>query len=148
MGLIEDLAPGPVALDTQAFIYFIEEHPRYLPVVEPVFEAIERDKLQAVTSAVTLLEVLVIPYRENNSTLAATYEEILTRSRGLRMVELSPPLLRAAAQLRAATSMKTPDALQVAAALQAGCSALLTNDGRWPERVCSLRVLRIDEYAV
>jgi len=147
VGLIEDLGPGPVALDTQAFIYFIEEHPRYLPVVEPVFEAIEGERLQAVTSAVTLLEVLVIPYRENDPTLAASYEGILTRSRGLRMVELSASLLRAAAQLRAATSMKTPDALQVAAALTAGCSALVTNDGRWPERIGSLPILRIDDYA-
>jgi len=147
VGLIEDLGPGPVALDTQAFIYFIEEHPRYLPVVEPVFEAIERGKFQAVMSAVTLLEVLVIPYRENDPTLATTDEEILTRGRGLRMVELSPPLLRAAAQLRAATSMKTPDALQVAAALNAGCSTLVTNDGRWPERIGGLRILRIDDFA-
>jgi predicted nucleic acid-binding protein len=62
------------------------------------------------------------------------------------MVPLSSALLRAAAQLRAATSMKTPDALQVAAALSARCSALLTNDGRWPERVGGVRILRIDEY--
>lgn len=32
MGLIEDVGGGPVALDTAPFIYFIEEHPRYLPV--------------------------------------------------------------------------------------------------------------------
>ena len=53
MGLIEDLGKGPIGLDSAIFIYFIEEHPRYLPVVEPVFEAIDQDRLPAVTSAIT-----------------------------------------------------------------------------------------------
>lgn len=39
--------------------------------------------------------------------------------------------------------MKTPDALQVTAALGAGCTALLTNDDRWPERIGTLRILRV-----
>ena len=39
MGLIDDLKPGPVALDTQIFIYFIEEERRFLPLVKPLFEA-------------------------------------------------------------------------------------------------------------
>lgn len=146
MGLIDELGAGPVALDTSAFIYLIEEHPRYLPVVEPVFTAVDAGDLEAVTSAVTLLEVLVVPYREHDSALAASYEEILTRGRNLRMVELSSPLLRAAAQLRAATSMKTPDALQVAAALSTGCSTLLTNDGRLPSRVGGLHILAVDDF--
>jgi len=43
--------------------------------------------------------------------------------------------------------MKTPDALQVAAALSAGCTALLTNDDRWPASVGGLRILWIEAYA-
>lgn len=146
MGLIEALGAGPVALDTAAFIYFIEEHPRYLPVVEPVFEEIDAGRIEGVTSALSLLEVLVVPYRSHDAALAARYETILTRSRGLSLVELSLPQLRAAAQLRATTGMKTPDALQVTAALGAGCEALLTNDDRWPTHVGSLRILQIDQY--
>jgi predicted nucleic acid-binding protein len=36
VGSIERLGRGPVALDTVSCIYFIEEHPTYLPLVEPV----------------------------------------------------------------------------------------------------------------
>jgi predicted nucleic acid-binding protein len=147
VGLTEDLGAGPVAVDTSAFIYFIEEHPRYLSIVEPVFQAMAAGDLEGVTSALTLLEVLVVPFRANDTALASRYETILTRSRGLRLIDLSLPQLRAAAQLRAATGMKTPDALQVAAALSAGCTALLTNDDRWPARVGGLRILRIEAYA-
>ena len=72
----------------------------------------------------TLLETLVIPYRTGDLALAERYEALLARSRGLRLVDLDRPLLRAAAQLRATAGLKTPDALQIAAALArgAGCS--------------------------
>ena len=147
MGLIEDVGDGPVALDTAPFIYLLEEHPRYLPVVEPLFRTIDAGGLEAATSALTLLEVLVVPYREGDLALAARYETILTRSRGLRLVDLSLPQLRASAQLRAATGMKTPDALQVTAALSSDCTALVTNDDRWPTSVGALRILQVESYA-
>ena len=35
MGLMADLGPGSVALDTAVFIYFIEEDPRFLPLIDP-----------------------------------------------------------------------------------------------------------------
>lgn len=146
MGLIDDLGPGPVGLDTAVFIYYIEENPRYLPLVEPLFQAVDAGEIEGVTSAITLVEVLVVPYRSGNASLAERYEELLTRGRGLRLMDLTRPLLRAAAQLRAGTGMKTPDALQVAAALSAGSTALVTNDDRWPEEVAGLRIVQLDSY--
>jgi hypothetical protein len=38
VGLIDDLKPGPVARDTQVFIYFIEETKQYLPLVKPLLK--------------------------------------------------------------------------------------------------------------
>jgi predicted nucleic acid-binding protein len=58
--LITALGRGPVGLDTAIFIYYIEEHPRYLPLVEPVFAGIDEGRRDGVTSALTLLETLVI----------------------------------------------------------------------------------------
>jgi predicted nucleic acid-binding protein len=93
----------------------------------------------------TLLEVLVVPYRAGNQALANRYEALLTRSRGIRVVDLGREQLRAAAQLRAATGIKTPDALQVVAALTAGCSTFLTNDRRLP-KIPGLRILQLESY--
>jgi hypothetical protein len=53
VGLIQDVSPGPVAIDTAIFIYFIEEDKRFLPLVKPVFDAINRGDLQAATSGLT-----------------------------------------------------------------------------------------------
>jgi len=44
---------------------------------------------------------------------AGRYESLLTRSRGIRIGDISRDLLRAAAQLRAATGVKTPDSLHL-----------------------------------
>ena len=117
MGLIESLGPGRVALDTAVFIYFIEEHPRYLPLIAPLFNEVDVGAREIVTSALTLLEVLVVPYRAGDLPLAERYEAVLTRSRGLRMVELDRGQLRTAAQIRAVHGVRTPDALQLASIL-------------------------------
>lgn len=146
MGLIREIGAGPLALDTVAFIYFIEEHPRFLPALDPVFAAIDSGRLRAVTSILTLLEVLVIPYRASNVSLAERYEQVLTRSRGLHLIDIDRGQLRAAAQLRAVhAALRTPDAFQVSAALSGGCSAFLTNDRDLP-LVPGLRILQLRDF--
>ena len=146
MGLIDDLGPGPVALDTVVFIYFMEEHREYVPVVAPLFEAIDRGLVAAVCSTLTLMEVLVVPFRAGNLALAQRYEALLTRSRGLRMIDLGRPLLRTAAQLRAVhAGLRTPDALQISTALVGGCRSFLTNDRRLPA-LPGLRVVQLEAY--
>jgi predicted nucleic acid-binding protein len=145
VGLIADLGQGAVAIDTAIFIYFIEEHPRFLPLVLPLFEEADRGKKELVTSAVTLLEVLVVPYRAGDVRLAERYELLLTTSRGIRMVDITREQLRAAARLRAATSIKTPDALQLVCAIGTGCNAFLTNDRELPP-IPGLRVIQLASY--
>jgi len=146
MGLREDLGAGPTALDTALFIYYIEENEAFLPLAAPIFEDVASGRRELVTSSLTLLEVLVVPYRAGNLDLAARYEAYLLQSRGLRMVEIGRPQLRMAAQLRALhPSMRTPDALQIAAALSAGCSSFVTNDRELPA-VPGLRILKLRSY--
>lgn len=140
-----DLRPGDVAIDTALFIYFIEEEPRFLPEILPLFAEADQGERILVTSTLTLLEVLVVPYRAGDRHLAERYEQLLTRSRGIRLVELTRDQLRAAAQLRSVTGVKTPDALQLTAALGAGCKTFVTNDRRLPP-VPGLRVLQLSSY--
>ncbi len=132
-------------MDTAVFIYFIEEHDLYLPIIEPLFAEVADGEREIVTSALTLLEVMVVPFRVGDAALAARYEALLTRSRGLHLVDIDRDQLRAAAQLRARYGVRTPDALQLAAALQERCSAFITNDRRLPA-LPGLRIVQLDEY--
>lgn len=144
VGLIEALGAGRVALDTSIFIYLIEEHPRYLPLIEPLFRQVDGGDREIVTSAITLLEVLVAPHRAGDMSLAARYEAVLTRSRGLIVRDLDRPQLRLAAQIRAAHGVRTPDALQLAAAVSSKSAVFLTNDRRLPS-LPGLRVVQLDD---
>ncbi len=145
MGLIDDLADGPVAVDTAPFIYFVEADSRYAPVVESLFQLAARGTRQLVTSVLTLMELLVMPYRVGNRQLAEQYEALLTRSRGLQTVDLSRDVLRGAAQLRAVTGARTPDAIQLAAALTSGCGTFVTNDRRLPA-IPGLKLIQLSDY--
>ncbi|CAN5857533.1 PIN domain-containing protein [soil metagenome] len=146
MALIDDLGGGPVGVDTSIFIYFIEEDRRFLPMVEPLFAAADAGRLQLVVSALTLLEVLVVPFRAGNAALAERYESILTQSRGVLMADLTRDHMRLAAQLRAVTGVTTPDAVQLATCVVAGCSAFVTNDRRLPA-LRELKVIQLAAYS-
>ena len=136
---------GPAALDTVAFIYWIEENRDYLDVVASLFRAADDGDLEIVSSALTLLEVLVVPYRAGQLHLADRYEALLTRGRNVRLLEIDRAQLRAAAQLRAIHGLRTPDALQLAAALSARCTAFVTNDRRLPD-IPGLQILQLRDY--
>ena len=59
MGLIRQLGPGLVGIDTAIFIYFIEEHPQFLPSILPLFREADEGVRELVTSALTLVGMLV-----------------------------------------------------------------------------------------
>ena len=144
MGFVTALMPGPVGLDTAIFIYLIERHPTYEPLLVPLFQSLNEGALEACTSSITLLELLVKPYRSGDAELAARYEAFLTQSRGLTLLSPDRQILHTAAHLRAARQVKTPDALQLATALRAGCTAFLTNDRRLPT-LPRLRIVQLSE---
>lgn len=130
MGWVENLYDHTVALDTAPLIAFIAKEEPYLELVRPLFQAIDQGKIHAVTSTVTLIEVLVRPLREKDEALAAQYQEILTRAKHLTTLPLSEAVALQAAELRATLNLRTPDAIQVATALIGGADTLITNDKR------------------
>jgi predicted nucleic acid-binding protein len=133
-----------LALDTSPFIYFIEVHPQYEPIVSEVFRRLQTGPLAGFTSVVSLAEVLVLPIAQGDASLQWAYQRIFRRSRLLRMQPIRRTTAARAAELRARHRLRLPDAFQVAAGLEAGCQAFLTNDLAL-RRVTELRVLVLDE---
>lgn len=145
MGLIAHLGRGPVGIDTAAFIYWMEDHPQHASALAPLFEAMDAGKLRCVTSELTVLEVTVLPLRAGDGPLAERYESLLTTSRGLTLIPIDREQLYLAARLRARyVGLRTPDAIQVAAALSAGATAFVTNDRRLPH-VAGLEVVQLSD---
>jgi predicted nucleic acid-binding protein len=144
MAWLETLTGQLIALDTAPLIYFLEEHPTYLPLVAPFFEKLDAGEIQVVTSVITLTEVLVKSLRSGETDLAQEYKDIFLNVEGLTTVAVSFAIAEQAAQLRSKYSLRTPDAIQMATALQCGATALLTNDVRLPS-LPNLQLLVLDE---
>ncbi len=133
-----------MALDTAPLIYYLEEHPIYIARVDPFFDALNRGDIQVVTSAVTMVEVLVVPYRNADARSVRQYPDLLLNTSGLSTVPLSIQIAEEAARLRASHNLRTPDAIQLATALSARAVALVTNDTRLPN-LPQLPMLVLDE---
>jgi predicted nucleic acid-binding protein len=132
-----------VGLDTAPLIYFIEQNGVYLELVHAFFWAMSQGEFQVVTSTLTLTEVLVHPLRSGNVELAEQYRDIILDQENLVTVPVSVEIAEVAAQLRATQNLRTPDAIQIATAMQRGATFFLTNDARLAA-VPDLEVLVLD----
>jgi predicted nucleic acid-binding protein len=127
MGPLTLPSAGVVYVDAQVCIYTVEQHPVYSPLLRPVWQAVQNGNLDVVSSDLSLLETLVGPLKHANAPLAATYEQFFLQP-GVRLLPITPQVLREAARLRATTRLRTPDAIHAATAALAGCALFLTND--------------------
>jgi predicted nucleic acid-binding protein len=126
------------------FIYFIERREPYRSRVRPLFDAIDRQQLTAVTSTVTLTEVMTRPLRLGNHELAEAYRSALLNTPALLTLPVSARIAEEAADLRALHNLRTPDALQLATATVARAQFFITNDARL-QMVREPRVLLLDD---
>lgn len=115
-----------------------------MPIVAPFFEALDRGDLEVVTSTITLLEVLVHPLRESNHEALQNYRDVLINAQGMTLVDVSADIAVMASSLRASYGINTPDAIQIATAIQNGAAAFLTND-RALKQVAEIQVLIVQE---
>ncbi len=133
-----------LGFDTAPLIYFVERHPAYVDMMREVLRRVDTGALMGYSSVVTLTEVLTQPKRVGNTTVETEYRDLLLHSRNFGLVSIDASIAEQAADLRARYRLRTPDALQIAAALTAGCEAFLTNDPPL-KRVAELQVLVLDE---
>jgi predicted nucleic acid-binding protein len=117
-----------VALDTSVFIYQLEANPRYVGLTDPLFTWLELPDRVAVTSTVTMTELLVQPYRDSGERRAAEFYALLTTYPNLIWIAPDLEVADIAARIRAAHRLRTPDALQAATAVHARATGLVTND--------------------
>jgi predicted nucleic acid-binding protein len=136
-----------LALDTMVFVYHLQAHPRYAGATTTILDALEKNTATAVASVISLLEVLVHPYRKGHAELARRYRSLLAGLPGLRFVPLDEEIADLAARLRAEQGLGAADAAVVATAVQAGATLFVTNDRRLKRRRLPVRLLLLDDIA-
>lgn len=120
-------------LDANVIIYLVEGATAVRETVQRTLAAHREanESARLAVSRLSWLECKVRPLREQNRRALKAYDEFFAAP-DLVTVELTAPLIEAAAQLRAVLNLSTPDALQAASALQiAGPVRFFSNDRRF-----------------
>jgi predicted nucleic acid-binding protein len=134
-----------IALDTSVFIYQLEAHSRYVALTDSVFSWLERPGHEAVTSTITMTELLVPSYRDDDENRVDAFYGLLSTHPNLRWVAPDLETADRAAKLRARYRLRTPDALQAATAILSHATGLITNDPVF-SRVAELDTAVLDQY--
>lgn len=135
-----------VGLDTMCFLYHFADHPHYSELTEILFSLVEKEKLKAVTSMVTIAEAFVHVEASGNTEVLHEYEMAFQHNPNIDILPVDWYLARLAAKLRANyPQIRTPDALQISAALLKGYKAFVSNDDN-VKRVKELKAIVFDDY--
>ena len=142
MGLIQTITGKRIYLDSNIFIYGVERHPVFSDVVRQIFEHIDDEQGNAITSELTLAEVLVQPNKKRLDWQKTAYIDIITGDPSLEAVCVTREILIQSANMRVRTGMKLPDAIHVTTAKESMCDFFITNDGgiRVPESMTRILV--------
>jgi len=121
-----------ILLDTTTLIAFHNPSERVHLLAKHIMGRIEddADPLTGYYSAISASELFIRPIR--TSTLAFTYvHTFLTGFPHLNLLPVDLQVAVQAANIRATTNIRLPDALIVASGLLAGCEAIICNDKQW-----------------
>lgn len=144
--MVDNLSINKLFIDTAPFIYFIEEHKKYLTFIKPIFTKIDNFNIIATTSTITVIEVLVQPIKEGNKNLENKYLEILKHNANLEIIPIDINIAEKAAEIRSKYDIKTPDAIQIASAIVHNCDSFFTNDTKL-KRVKEINIITLNDLA-
>lgn len=120
-----------VLIGTALWIYHFEGHPRFGLAAGKVIQGVVAGKFRGVTSELILLELTVRPLQLARQDVADEYELLHDHFPNLELAPVTREILLLAAGLRARHRLRTPDAIQVATAIQRGATLAVTNDEAW-----------------
>jgi len=117
-----------VMIDTCCFIYHLQpdDYPSQAVFVEELLRRVEQGQLFAMTSPITVAEIMAKPRRLGLDDVAYAYKLLLLNFPNLAIPEIGVNIADKASMLRGRFGLKLPDALQVATGIVHGASAFVT----------------------
>jgi len=147
MGELNSQLGRLVYLDTNIIIYAVEGYETYAARIKSVLRGMTNGEISAVTSDLTVAEVLVKPKRDANRKLEEAYRHFLLPTESFRNSAVSREILEAAADIRANSALKLPDAIHFASAINSRCDSFLTNDDGF-EGMTGIKVVMLSHLEV
>ena len=125
---INKLRGSRVYFDVNPIIYFIEQNTQFSEAVTPLFEMIGDGSIIAFTSELSLTEILIKPIRNNFNQIIQAHKELLLDPELFTLISPIQDTFLLAAELGGKLSMRTPDAIHMACAIESKCKYFITND--------------------
>ena len=133
-----------VGLDTSIFIYQVEENNEYFHFTDSIFIWLDEPRAQAITSTITLLELLVQPYRLGDIDRVDKFYALFSTFPHLEWLAPTLEIADMGARFRAEYSLRIPDAIQAATAVSGDATGFISNDTGF-RRVAGLEVMVLDD---
>jgi predicted nucleic acid-binding protein len=146
------IEPGAtVTVDSSAILAYLDGRENVSDLAAMVFDRyIATGRNAAIASVISVTEALVRPIRAASGSAAATVEAFLRTFPNLSIAPVTYEIAREAARIRAATALRTPDALVLATATSHSTPIVVTNDGRWLGAIeragLEVRLCQLDEF--
>jgi predicted nucleic acid-binding protein len=122
----------------------VEANSRYLALTDLIFSWLERPGSKAVTSTITMMELLVRPYRELDESRVDEFYGLLSTYPNLDWIVPDLEIADLAARIRVRHRLRFPDDVQAATAAHAKATGLITNDPVF-ERLEAFETLVLDQ---
>jgi len=106
----------------------LEKHPQYYPLTLKFFLSLEKGEIQAVSSILSLVEVLSSPRLEEDIAKRSDLKRFFVEEKNLELHKLDFDIGDKTAELRRQYHLVVPDAAQLATAILAGTDLFITND--------------------
>ncbi len=135
-----------VYVDANIFIFALEAEPHFGPAASALLRSVDAGRVTAVTSELTLAEVLVKPLELGRTVLAEQFMTVVSRSR-LELHPVSRAILMRSAEIRAARGGRLADTVHLATAIETRCSVVVSEDLRMRPPPALVRVSASDFLA-
>jgi predicted nucleic acid-binding protein len=117
-----------VFIDTAPIIYYLENSTLYMDAIKGFFVKCINENIQIVTSAITVEEYLVFPYKSGKPELADNFKKFI-KYMNIEVIDTDFKIAEQGAKIRGQyKDFKGMDALQIATAIVSGCDMFFTND--------------------
>ena len=144
---MEEIRRGSAAIDSSVFIYYAEANPQFGAAAHGVFSLCEAPKKKVFASTLVITEVLTGYRKKKDREAEDTFWNIARAlAPGLIFLPVTVAVADTSADFRAKYNLRTPDALHIAAAIQADAGCFITNDRRL-KAVKEIPVLLLAELA-
>ncbi len=116
-----------IGLDSNIFSYQFHKQPIFGPIAKEIFDAISLNELHAITSIITLTEILSV---KAPLIKLKQLEKQFSETPNLSVIEVTYEIAQEAAKIRRKYGFRLPDAIQIATAKLSKAKAFITNDNR------------------